>query len=94
MSAFIVSWQTAEASQRARSEPENKEQKWTTLEHAGVLFPPEYEPHGIKMKYEGQDVDLTPEQVRLHSSLPFSDRAPTMCCCPRAHRGVAARCKA
>lgn len=52
-------------SQRARSEAENKEVKWTTLEHAGVLFPPDYQPHGIKMKYEGQDVDLTPEQVFL-----------------------------
>lgn len=30
--------------------------KWTTLEHAGVLFPPPYEslPKGIKMKYNGR----------------------------------------
>lgn len=27
--------------------------KWNTLEHNGVLFPPSYEPHGVKMKYEG-----------------------------------------
>ncbi|TPX59427.1 hypothetical protein PhCBS80983_g02484 [Powellomyces hirtus] len=35
--------------------------KWRTLEHNGPLFPPPYEPHGIKMKYDGQDVDLEPE---------------------------------
>ena len=28
--------------------------QWKTLEHSGVLFPPEYEAHGIKMKYKGQ----------------------------------------
>lgn len=27
--------------------------QWRTLEHSGVLFPPEYEPHGVKMKYDG-----------------------------------------
>lgn len=29
--------------------------KWTTLEHAGVLFPPPYEPlpKSVKMKYDG-----------------------------------------
>lgn len=35
--------------------------KWTTLEHNGVFFPPEYVPHGIKMKYDGKELDLTPE---------------------------------
>lgn len=25
--------------------------RWTTLEHSGVLFPPEYQPHGVKMLY-------------------------------------------
>jgi DNA topoisomerase-1 len=34
--------------------------KWNHLEHSGVLFPPPYEPHGIKMKYEGQEVTLSP----------------------------------
>lgn len=33
--------------------------KWTTLEHGGVVFPPEYVPHGVKMKYNGQEVQLT-----------------------------------
>lgn len=40
-------------------------QKWTTLEHHGVIFPPPYKPHGIKMLYNGQPVDLTPEQEEV-----------------------------
>ncbi|OLL24804.1 DNA topoisomerase 1 [Neolecta irregularis DAH-3] len=38
-------------------------QKWTTLEHNGVLFPPPYEPlpKDIKMKYDSQPVTLEPE---------------------------------
>ncbi len=39
---------------------------WKKLSHNGVLFPPEYEPHGVKMLYDGKPVDLTPEQeVRM-----------------------------
>ncbi|KAJ3038715.1 DNA topoisomerase 1 [Rhizophlyctis rosea] len=34
---------------------------WKTLEHNGVLFPPPYVPHGVKMKYDGKPVDLSPE---------------------------------
>ena len=41
--------------------------RWTTLEHAGVLFPPEYQPHGVKMLYDGVPVDLTPEQEEVAS---------------------------
>ena len=37
--------------------------KWRFLEHNGVIFPPKYEPHGVKMKYDGEVVDLDPEQV-------------------------------
>ncbi|KAJ5086086.1 DNA topoisomerase 1 [Penicillium argentinense] len=37
--------------------------KWTTLEHNGVVFPPEYEvlPQSVKMKYDGVPVTLQPE---------------------------------
>ncbi|SCZ89762.1 BZ3500_MvSof-1268-A1-R1_Chr9g10584 [Microbotryum saponariae] len=41
--------------------------KWKTLEHNGVMFPPEYEPHGVKMKYEGKPVDLPPEAEEVAS---------------------------
>ncbi|KAL8143625.1 hypothetical protein V2J09_016657 [Rumex salicifolius] len=40
-------------------------QKWTTLVHNGVIFPPVYEPHGVKMLYDGRPVDLTPEQEEV-----------------------------
>lgn len=36
--------------------------KWRTLEHAGVLFPPAYEPHGAQFRYAGKPVPLTAEQ--------------------------------
>lgn len=38
---------------------------WDTLRHCGVLFPPEYQPHGVKMLYDGNPVDLTPEQEEV-----------------------------
>ncbi|KAL1324657.1 hypothetical protein AAHE18_13G106500 [Arachis hypogaea] len=41
------------------------QKKWTTLVHNGVIFPPPYKPHGIKMRYKDQDVDLTPEQEEV-----------------------------
>ncbi|KAH7914159.1 DNA topoisomerase I [Hygrophoropsis aurantiaca] len=39
------------------------EEKWQTLEHNGVIFPPPYEPlpSNVKMKYKGKSVDLPPE---------------------------------
>ncbi|KAI8098492.1 uncharacterized protein BX664DRAFT_1002 [Halteromyces radiatus] len=41
--------------------------RWTTLSHYGVLFPPEYVPHGIQMKYDGKPVSLTPEAEEVAS---------------------------
>lgn len=32
----------------------DKSEKWKFLEHNGVYFPPDYVPHGIKMKYKGE----------------------------------------
>lgn len=40
-------------------------QKWTTLVHNGVIFPPPYKPHGVKILYKGKPVDLTPEQEEI-----------------------------
>ena len=42
-------------------------QKWTTLVHNGVCFPPPYKPHGIKILYDGKPVNLTPEQEEVGS---------------------------
>ncbi|GAQ80759.1 DNA topoisomerase I [Klebsormidium nitens] len=44
---------------------ENGTVKWTTLEHNGVIFPPPYQPHGVKMLYDGKPVQLTPEQEEV-----------------------------
>ncbi|XP_028804027.1 DNA topoisomerase 1 alpha-like [Neltuma alba] len=41
------------------------QKKWTTLVHNGVIFPPPYKPHGIKMLYKGKPVALTPEQEEV-----------------------------
>ncbi|KAG4107610.1 hypothetical protein H8356DRAFT_1268700 [Neocallimastix lanati (nom. inval.)] len=43
------------------NENEDDSIKWTTLEHQGPFFPPEYVSHGIKMKYKGEPIDLDPE---------------------------------
>jgi DNA topoisomerase-1 len=34
--------------------------QWSTMEHAGVSFTEPYEPHGVKMRYDGEEVDLSP----------------------------------
>uniref|UniRef100_A0A2C9W9Q6 DNA topoisomerase I n=2 Tax=Manihot esculenta TaxID=3983 RepID=A0A2C9W9Q6_MANES len=41
------------------------QKKWTTLVHNGVIFPPPYQPHSIKILYKGQPVNLTPEQEEV-----------------------------
>lgn len=35
-----------------------KEVKWETLEHNGVMFPPAYIPHGVKMRYDGEPLSF------------------------------------
>ena len=39
--------------------------KWTTLEHNGVMFPPEYEPHGIPITYDGAPFALKPDEEEV-----------------------------
>ncbi|KWU42448.1 hypothetical protein RHOSPDRAFT_21228 [Rhodotorula sp. JG-1b] len=48
-------------------EQNDGEEKWKTLEHNGVMFPPEYEPHGVRMKYNGKEVQLAPEAEEVAS---------------------------
>ncbi|CAA7021126.1 unnamed protein product [Microthlaspi erraticum] len=43
------------------------QKKWRTLEHNGVIFPPPYKCHGVKILYQGKPVDLTPEQEEVAS---------------------------
>ena len=39
--------------------------KWITLQHNGILFPPEYEAQGIKIKIKGEAVDLDVNQEEM-----------------------------
>ena len=68
------------------------EKKWDTLHHSGVLFPPDYKPHGIRMLYEGRPVELTPEQeeVNLHIGIHSPAFLPRKSNC----RGCTEACEA
>jgi len=39
--------------------------KWKTLQHNGILFPPDYEKQGIKIKINGDTVDLDVNQEEM-----------------------------
>ena len=58
-------WEKPPEEDNDKSEDEEETKKWTHMEHNGVLFPPEYEPHNIKIKYKGEPIDLTPEQEEV-----------------------------
>jgi DNA topoisomerase-1 len=49
------------------NEDEDGSVKWNELEHNGVLFPPAYVPHGVKMKYDGKPISLSPEAEEVAS---------------------------
>ena len=51
--------------ERQAKKSKTDDKKWTDLHHAGVLFPPDYLAHGVKMLYDGKPVDLTPEQEEV-----------------------------
>ncbi|KXZ56848.1 hypothetical protein GPECTOR_1g765 [Gonium pectorale] len=55
----------AKRSKREPGSSKSGQTMWSTLRHCGVLFPPEYEPHGVKMLYDGKPVDLTPDQEEV-----------------------------
>lgn len=66
------------------AKPYSGDQKWRRLEHNGVVFAPPYEAHGVKMKYDGKPMDLTPEQEECatwFATILESDHAqnPTFC---------------
>ncbi|RNF20758.1 DNA topoisomerase IB, large subunit [Trypanosoma conorhini] len=41
------------------------EKRWDMLCHNGVMFPPEYKPHGIPIYYEGKEFKLKPEEEEV-----------------------------
>jgi DNA topoisomerase-1 len=63
---------------------------WDTLEHRGVTFPPAYQPHGVKLLYDGKPVDLSPEEEEVRLACPALPagrarlRAPRVTCAPPA----------
>lgn len=44
---------------------ETKKNKWDTLEHNGMVFPEAYVAHGVKLRYEGKEVDLNVEEEEV-----------------------------
>ena len=39
--------------------------KWKTLQHNGILFPPAYEAHGIKIKINGESIEIDLNQEEM-----------------------------
>ncbi len=39
--------------------------KWKTLQHNGILFPPAYEAHGIKIKIKGESIEIDLNQEEM-----------------------------
>jgi hypothetical protein len=58
--------------------PAQAKKVWDTLKHRGVTFPPPYVPHGVKLLYDGEEVDLSPEEeeVRWWPCVPRSALPP------------------
>lgn len=54
-------------------DPYPGQQKWTSLMHNGAIFPPPYEPHGVKILYNGEPVNLTHEQEEVFLCLLLID---------------------
>ena len=58
----------ARRSDPRRSSSKPKKVLWESLEHAGVLFAPDYVRHGVRPLYDGQPVELTEEQEEMATS--------------------------
>ncbi|KAI8332105.1 hypothetical protein BC941DRAFT_381951 [Chlamydoabsidia padenii] len=67
----IYRWWEEQTSQRAGDNELGGDDddgiRWSELSHYGVLFPPEYVPHGIQMKYDGKPITLSPEAEEVAS---------------------------
>lgn len=51
-------WERQEDEKKEDEEEEDSDQKWTHMEHHGVIFAPDYVPHGIKPKIKGEHMEL------------------------------------
>jgi hypothetical protein len=52
-------------------------QRWTTLSHNGVNFPPPYVPHGVKMLYDGSN-SLSDNNTHTHHFHNFVSSSHTL----------------
>merc|ERR1712217_873966 len=39
--------------------------KWDTFEHHGLMYAPDYEPHGVPLVYDGKKIKLDPEAEEI-----------------------------
>ncbi|RHN71155.1 putative DNA topoisomerase [Medicago truncatula] len=60
-------------STKLQSSSGDGQKKWTTLVHNGVIFPPPYKPHGVKVLYKAKPVTLTPEQEEVATMFAVVD---------------------
>ena len=51
--------------EKAEDENEDSTKRWDSLEHNGVLFPPKYQPHHIKILYKGNVINLSSYQEEI-----------------------------
>ena len=58
-------WEKPVEEEEQTKKDDEDEIKWKHLEHNGVLFPADYEPHKIKIKYKNEEITLTPEQEEI-----------------------------
>ncbi|KAI8332647.1 hypothetical protein BC941DRAFT_436201 [Chlamydoabsidia padenii] len=63
----VYKWWAEEAERTGKNELDDDGIRWTQLTHYGVIFPPEYVPHGVQMKYDGEPVKLTPDAEEVAS---------------------------
>ena len=61
----INKWWEKPPEEDTNKKDDDEEIKWKHLEHNGVLFPADYEPHKIKIKYKNEELELTPEQEEI-----------------------------
>mmetsp|Transcript_34351 Transcript_34351/g.43371 ORF Transcript_34351/g.43371 Transcript_34351/m.43371 type:complete len:884 (+) Transcript_34351:47-2698(+) len=47
------------------SQPLEEGIMWRYLEHNGIVFPPEYQPHGVKLLCDGEPMDLNPDEEEV-----------------------------
>ena len=55
----------------------NSGNKWTALVHNAVIFPPEYETHGIPILYNGKAVELSAESEEIATFMLQSSKLTT-----------------